>query len=291
MKIVVFGGSGFLGSHVCDKLTDAGYEVTIYDIKKSPWIKKNQKMIIGDILDAQKVRDTVSNADFVFNFAGIADIDDARTRPVETVQYNILGNTIILDACATENVDRIIYASTVYVYSESGGFYKCSKQASELYIENFYKQYKLKYTILRYGSLYGPRTDIRNGIHNFVYQALKNKKIVYYGSPNAVRQYIHVVDAARLSVEILKPDYTNRHITLSGSETLKISQLFKMIEEISGQKIEIEYNSSGEHPHYDLTPYSYSPKVGMKLSSPYYVDLGEGILRVVENIHQILESE
>ena len=289
MKITVFGGSGFLGSHVSDKLTDSGYDVTIYDLKKSSWLKENQKMIIGDILDKKKVQNAVINADFVFNFAGISDIDDAKTHAIETVQYNVLGNTIILDACVKEKVRRIVYASTVYVYSETGGFYKCSKQASELYIDNYNKQFKLNYTILRYGSLYGPRADIKNGIHNFVYQGLKNKKIIYYGNPNAIRQYIHVADAARLSVEILKPEYENQHIILTGSETLKISQLFKMIEEISGQKIKIEYNAGGEHPHYDLTPYSYSPKVGMKLTSPYYVDLGQGMLKVIESIHQMLE--
>ncbi|MDH5719787.1 MAG: NAD(P)-dependent oxidoreductase [Spirochaetia bacterium] len=284
MNIVVFGGAGFLGSHVCDKLSEVGHSVTIFDIRESPYKRDNQEMIVGDILDAESIRLAIKGKDIVFNFAGIADIEEAKTKPLDTVRYNVLANVMILDECRLANVSRFVYASTVYVYSKVGGFYRASKQASELYIENYLEQYNLDYTILRYGSLYGPRSDEKNGIYRFIKQALTEGEIHYYGTENALREYIHVEDAARLSVEILKPKYKNQHIVITGTEMLKVSQLFQMLREITNKDFNIFYETSNDHPHYEMVPYSYMPKVGMKLVNPYHVDLGQGLIQVVETV-------
>jgi len=291
MKVTVFGGSGFLGSHVCDKLTDAGHEVAIFDIKPSPWLRPDQKMITGDILNQEAVGNAVENASVVFNFAGIADIGQATERPVDTVRYNILGNSIILDACRKFDVDRYIFASSVYVYSNSGGFYRCSKQACELYIETYYESFGLEYTILRYGSLYGPRSDENNAIYNFVLQALKEKKISYFGAPESLREYIHVEDAAMASIEILKPEYANESIVLTGHQPMEVGNVLKMISEMLGEEIKFEFERNPNNVHYKITPYSFNPKVGMKLAPPLHVDLGQGILRVIEDIHKKLNPE
>lgn len=291
MKIIVFGGSGFLGSHVCDKLSDAGYKVTIFDLKSSPWLRSDQEMIVSDILKDDDVNKAVKGAHAVYNFAGIADIGEANVRPVDTVRYNIWGNTIILEACRKADVKRYIYASTVYVYSKSGGFYRCSKQACELYIETYFKNYGLEYTILRYGSLYGPRADKRNAIYRFVQQALREKKISYFGSPEALRDYIHVEDAAVCSVEILKPEYANESIVLTGHQPMKVGNVLRMIAEMLDQDIEFEFEHNPSRNHYEVTPYSFSPNVGKKLAPPLHVDLGQGILRVIEDVHKKLHPE
>lgn len=291
MKITVFGGSGFLGSHVCDKFSEAGHEVTIFDIKPSKWLLSTQKMIEGDILDDNMVNRTVEGAQVVLNFAGVADIGEANIRPVDTVRYNILGNTIILEACRKNKVERYVYASTVYVYSKSGGFYRCSKQACELYIENYFDNYGLEYTILRYGTLYGPRADEKNSIYRFILQALMEKKITYGGNPEALRDYIHVEDAAISTVEILKKEYTNQSIVLTGPQPMKVGNLLTMIAEMLKQDIEIEFENNPKHAHYQITPYSFSPKVGKKLSSLLHVDLGQGLLRVIEEVHKNLHPE
>ena len=216
MKVTVFGGSGFLGSHVCDKLSDVGHKVTIVDREESIWLREDQKMIRGDILNEDDVEKAVTKADIVFNFAGISDIGTANERAVDTVKYNVLGNTIILDACVQAKIRRYIFASSVYVYSNAGGFYRCSKQACEAYIENYREVYGLESTILRYGSLYGPRADEKNTIYRFVQEALEKGEIHYYGSPKTLREYVHVEDAARSSVEIIKPEYANEYIICSG---------------------------------------------------------------------------
>lgn len=288
MNIIVFGGSGFLGSHVCDKLSDAGHTVTIFDIAGSRYLRDDQKMIVGDILDEEKVKQAVKGKDIVFNFAGIADIGQANNRPVDTVKYNILGNTILLEACCDSEVKRFVFASSAYVYSKSGGFYRCSKQACELYIEMFNKNYGLEYTILRYGSLYGPRAGADNAIFRFVAQALKENKISYEGSPESLREYIHVEDAALCSIEILKPDYKNQNILLTGHQSITVGNVLKMIAEILGKDIEFVFEKDLATKHYEITPYSFNPRIGKKLTTPFHEDLGQGILRVIEE--QYLEK-
>jgi len=291
MKIIVFGGSGFLGSHVCDKLSQAGHDVYIYDIVKSSWLRSDQTMIEGDILNDVDVGKAVKDADAVFNFAGIADIGDANGRPVDTVKYNILGNTILLEACRLNAVKRYVYASTVYVYSKSGGFYRCSKQASELYIENYHETYGLEYTILRYGSLYGPRSDNKNAIYRFVKEAIEKGTMTYYGTPDALREYIHVEDAALSSVEILKSDYANQNIVLTGNQPMTVKNVFNMIAEMIGGNIKFVFNQDPNNGHYMITPYSFSPKMGKKMVPSVQFDLGQGVLHIMENVHRELNPD
>ena len=81
-KVVVFGGSGFLGSHVADELTGRGYEVIIFDMVESSYLQKGQKMIVGNILDREQVKNAINGVDFVYHFAAIADIQEAKENPV-----------------------------------------------------------------------------------------------------------------------------------------------------------------------------------------------------------------
>lgn len=284
MNIAVFGGSGFLGSHVCDKLSDAKHKVLVVDKAQSPYLRNDQEMCIGDITDSAFVEDICKDIDTVFNFAGIADLSDADFDPVKTAQINVMGNIYLLDACRKANIKRYIFASSLYVYGQYGGFYRCSKQSSELFIDEYYKKYGLEYTILRYGSLYGPRADMRNGIYKFVKQALTENKITYYGSSQAIREYIDVEDAALMTVDILKDEYINSNILLSGTQPLQVSELFFMIGEILGKKLDIEYQDHAENTHYVVTPYSFMPKVGKKMNSTLYTDLGQGLLKVMDEV-------
>jgi UDP-glucose 4-epimerase len=185
-------------------------------------------------------------------------------------------------------VKRYVFASSVYVYSNSGGFYRCSKQACELYIENYNEVFSLEYTILRYGSLYGPRADERNAIYRFVKEALEKQKISYLGSPNALREYIHVEDAARSSVDILHPKFANEHIILTGHQPMRVGDLLSMISEILQKPLDLNYQQNPNKDHYEITPYSFNPKIGKKLVSSAHVDLGQGILKVIEDLHQDL---
>ncbi len=291
MKVTVFGGSGFLGSHICDKLSDAGHEVTIFDVRTSPWLRDEQNMITGDILDLPAVEAAVAGAEAVYNFAGIADIGEAGSRPVDTAKFNILGNVHVLEACRKAGVKRFIFASSLYVYSKAGGFYRCSKQAGELYIENYRQVYGLEYTILRYGSLYGARSDKRNAIYRFVREALETGTISYYGLPTALREYIHVEDAADCSVEILAPEYADTNIVLTGDRPMRVGDLLKMIAEMLGRDITFDFQGDGKSGHYEITPYSFNPKTARKMVPRLSVDLGQGILHTIEDVHRELHPD
>ena len=190
--ITVLGGSGFIGSHVADQLSQEGYRVRILDQVASSWKKEGQEMIIGDLLDKNLLNKAIAGSDMVYNFAALADLDIARDKPIETAEINIMGNIQALEACRANGIKRFIFASTVYVYSREGSFYRCSKQAAESYIEEYQRIFNLDYTILRYGSLYGPRADMSNGLFRIVKNALDTGVVRYEGSPETLREYIHV---------------------------------------------------------------------------------------------------
>ena len=286
MKAIVFGGSGFLGSHVADVLTKRGFDVVIFDIHPSQYIQNGQEMIVGSILDREKVKNAVASCDVVYNFAGIADIDEAKHKPIETVEINILGNTTILEACRIYNVKRFIFASSVYVYSAAGSFYRSSKQACESIIENYYETYGLPYTILRYGSLYGPRSDERNWIYRILRQAITEGKITRDGDGEELREYIHVEDAARCSVDILSEEFENQYVILTGYQQIRIKDLMIMVREMLENRIELEFLPSESSVHYEITPYSFNPKIAKKLVSEYYLDMGQGLLQCLRDIYK-----
>lgn len=286
MKAIVFGGSGFLGSHVADALTKAGYEVTVFDLTESPYLQAGQNMIVGNILERDMVRRAVKGCEVVYNFAGVADLEKAKEKPVKTVEINILGNTIILDACRENDVKRFVFASSLYVYSKTGSFYRSSKQACELIIENYHEDYGLPYTILRYGSLYGPRADETNWIYKIINQAITEGKITRYGDGEELREYIHVEDAARCSVDILSKEFENEYVILTGYQQMKIKNVMKMINEMLENKIELEFLPANSNLHYEITPYSFSPKIAKKYVSKYYLDIGQGLLQCLEEAYK-----
>ena len=291
--VTVLGGAGFLGSHVCDALSNAGYHVRIFDLHKSPYLREDQEMFQGDLMDREKLVKVVKGSEAVFNFAGIADIDDAYNRPFETCRLNVLGNLNAMEASYEAGIRRFVFASSVYVYSNSGSFYRASKQASEGFIEAYQERYGMEYTVLRYGSLYGPRSDRRNGIYRLITQALENKTIHYGGTGEELREYIHVYDAAKASVHILDPQFANQHVILTGSEKLKIKQMMEMIQEMlsSFQPVQLEFHSSQVAGHYTITPYNFHPKMGNKFLVNPHVDLGQGVLEVINEVYQELHPE
>lgn len=285
MKAVVFGGAGFLGSHVADALTEKGYEVYVFDRVESKYLGSHQRMIVGDILDETRVNEAVKNAEYVYHFAGIADIKKANEKPIDTVRYNILGTTYILDACIKYGVKRFVYASTIYVYSEHGGFYRSSKQACELLIENYSKIFGLKFSILRFGSLYGTRANEFNFIYNAIKQAITEKKIVRKGDGDEVRDYVNVLDAASASVEILERGFENSYVMITGTQTMKVREILEMIREMLNNEIEIEYIGEKLEGHYEITPYNFRPRVAKKYVPKYYHDLGQGILDCLYDVY------
>lgn len=285
MKIAcVLGGSGFLGSHVADKLSDSGYRVRIFDERPSKWIRIDQEMILGNLLDQNEVDRAIHGAEVVYNFAALADLNEGLDKPLETVRLNVLGNVHVMEACRKNDVKRFVYASTVYVFSRNGGFYRCSKQASEHYVEEYQRAYGLDYTILRYGSLYGPRADSSNGMYQIVKKALEKGLLEYEGSPDSLREYIHVEDAALASVAALADDFRNQSVVLTGQEPMRVVDMLEILAEILGLNDAVKVIPGAQPGHYVRTPYAYQPKLGRKYVLPMHVDLGQGLIQLIDDV-------
>lgn len=290
-KVVVFGGSGFLGSHLSDQLSARGYEVIIFANALSTYLRDDQKMVIGDITDQELIRETIKGSSYVYHLAAIADIKEAQDDPVLTVKVNVLSTVYILDACREHKVKRFIYGSTIYVYSDHGSFYRSSKQSSELFIENYQEIYGVNYTILRYGSLYGPRANHFNFINNIINQAIVEKVIKRKGDGNELRDYIHVVDAAEASVNILDENFANSNIMITGHSSLRVRDLLNMVKEMFNNKIEIIYEDEVMEGHYEITPYSFKPTIAKKYILNHYHDLGQGILDMIYKNYEDLAKD
>ena len=248
-------------------------------------------MFVGDLLDNSALSDAVRGCEIVYNFAALADLNEALDKPIETVRVNVLGNACVLETCRKHGVGRFVYASTVYVYSRQGGFYRCSKQAAEHYVEEYRDSYGLDYTILRYGSLYGPRADVSNGLYRVVRKAMETGVVSYVGSADALREYIHVEDAARASVAALGEEFRNQSVVLTGHEAMRVLDLLEMLSEILGLDKPVQFEEIAQPGHYVRTPYAYQPKLGRKYVPPLRVDLGQGLIQLIDEIRRGMHDD
>ena len=283
-KVLVTGSSGFIGSHVADALEKHGFQVILFDAIPSKYKTKSQKEFIGDILNPDDISKAMKDCQYVFHFAAQADIGSSSNDPTKTIHNNIIGTQNILEMARRSNIKRVLFASTIYVYSELGSFYRVSKQACEKIIEEYQSEFGLDYTILRFGSLYGPRANDFNAIRSFLINAIKEKKIIRRGDGEELREYIHVKDAARLSVVALKEKHKNKHLIITGNQQIKVKDLLTMIREIFNGEIEIKFDLEEELHHYEITPYNYKPQVAQKITSDTFYDLGQGILDLLYDL-------
>ena len=266
-KIIVLGGSGFIGSCLADQLALTGkYKVVIADIVKKKKLIRNQIFYKVNLLKIKNNKSIFNNVDYVFNFAALADLDDASNKPLETAYINILGTINALIISKKYLIKKFIHASSIYSTSEHGGFYGVSKRAAEDYIEKFNKKYNLKFTILRFGSIYGPGGDIKNGVNKIIDYAIKTKKLQYKGSKNAARRYIHVEDASKVCIEVMKKKYDNKYLTITGKKKIKVTKLMKVLSKILNIKNNnIIYKNYLQDGHYIIEPKKFRFKKGNNL--------------------------
>ena len=123
-------------------------------------------------------------------------------------------------------------------------------------------------------------------MYRYLQQALAQGRIRCSGTGDELREYIHVRDAAKLSVEILSDSYRNRHIIITGHHPMKFRELLSMISEMLGGKISIEFDAEHNPAHYTLTPYTFVPKIGQKLTTNCYTDVGQGLLECMQELSE-----
>ncbi|MEP5338901.1 MAG: NAD-dependent epimerase/dehydratase family protein [Algibacter sp.] len=288
-NVLVFGGFGFLGYYLLKELISRDYNVIVADIKSNDEFVDVVKYISCDISEKKQVEAVFENQsyDIVYNLAGFANLDFAIKEPLKTMKLNIIGNMYVLDACVKAGVKKFVYASSAYAMSNKGSFYGISKLASEKIIEEYHEKYNLDFTILRYGSVYSERDYDNNYIYNVVKNAVLEKKIDHKGDGNEIREYIHAGDAAKLSVDVIECNtFNNVHVILTGTERMKRSELFDIINEILNNKIEINYSESKSQNHYKFTPYSFEPSLSRKLIANPHIDMGQGLLECIRSVHK-----
>jgi UDP-glucose 4-epimerase len=115
-----------------------------------------------------------------------------------------------------------------------------------------------------------------------------NGKVSYEGNPEALREYIHVEDAARASVTALAEEFCNESVVLTGHQPMKVLELMKMLAEIMGIPGAVDFRNESNPGHYVRTPYAYQPKLGRKYTPPLHVDLGQGLLQLIDEVRAAL---
>ncbi len=253
---LVTGGSGFIGSHVVDKLLDAGHKVTVVDHRVKPhrWDIEFKDV---DIVDLASVLQATKGVDFFFHLAAISNVNHAFENPVYATELNIQATVNCLEAARQNKVKRFIFASTVWVYSGSpeedvdesspfvlpgaGHIYSSSKIAAEFLIHDYWNLYEVPFTILRYGIPYGPRMRRELVLPIFLRKAFANEPITITGDGSQYRNFVYVEDMADAHILSLDEAAKNEVINLEGMRPVTIKEMAETVRDLANPGLEIQY--------------------------------------------------
>lgn len=220
MKILVTGSSGFIGSHLVDRLLQDGHTVYAHDLLPLTNLEwKHKKLLqwsIGNITDKGEALRIAYNMDVIYHLAQPSDIDIVQDNPLKFISDCIMGTALMLDAAV--KVKRFIYASSTYVYGTQGHLYTTTKKCCESLIKDWHTLYGLPYTMLRLGTVYGG-TGSRCVVDKFVETALANKgdtikPLTIHGSGEQARRFIHIDDIVEGMVKAMQPQSESKTYTL-----------------------------------------------------------------------------
>ena len=166
-----------------------------------------------------------------------------------TVEYNILGTIHLLDECRKQGVGRFILASTVYIYDERGHLYTTCKISSEMLCRDYGNLYGLPYTILRYGTAYGPGNRDADVVSIFVRRALEGKNLIIRGSGDQKRHFIYIEDLAEGNLVSLAPTAVNQTYPLVGPHAITIKALAEMVKQAVSENVQIDFEPPREDDH------------------------------------------
>jgi len=238
MNVLVTGGSGFIGSHIVDSLMESGYAVRVLDIK--PPFRKDVVFFKGSILSLNDIKKSLKDIDVVYHIGGFSNIDLVKDNPLATIRLNVLGTSNLLEISREKKIKRFIFASSVYVHDLKGHLYTTSKMASEFLCKNYQTLYGLPYTILRYGTVYGPRSRDADVISIFVRKALDSGEIAIYGSGRQRRNFIFAKDAAEGSVKAIAGIAENKTYCIAYPRSFTINSLARTVKKVVNSKVKIQ---------------------------------------------------
>ena len=249
--ILITGGSGFIGLHL-SKYLKKNYVVTVYDIKNPD--DNDIKFILGDINDGKKLLQACHGIDIVIHLAAVVGVKNTEDDPITTLNTNIIGTKNVLEACARNNVKKVILASSSEVYGEPKILpideshipmpvtaYGISKLASEEYLKSYAKMYDFKYSILRFFNVIGQGQAVDFVFPEFINSALKNEHITIHGSGLQIRAFCHVDDICQ-GIQKVIPRSDNETFNLGNdSEPISIENLAKKIITVLNSQSSIRY--------------------------------------------------
>jgi UDP-glucose 4-epimerase len=296
MKIGVTGGSGFIASHVVDQLVADGNEVVVIDHRVRP-----HRDDVGfediDILNLSALIQATKGCDYLFHLAAVSNVNYAHKYPVYTVDLNINGTANVLEAARLNGVRRVLFASTVWVYTgtrggglltedepfylpDAGHIYTSSKIASEMIIHNYWQLYRQPFTILRYGIPYGPRMREELVIPIFIRKALRGETITIQGDGSQYRNYVYIDDLARAHLLALSAKAENQVYNLEGREKISIKDIADTLNGVLGGGVRVEYVPArpGDYGGKEVS----AQKIFRELEWEPKIDFAEGMRRTVE---------
>lgn len=208
MKVLVTGGSGFVGRYVCENLRARGCHVTVYDTTKPAFAAfPGVGFIEGSVLDAVKLTRAIENADCVMHLAGILGTAETIENPLLPAKVNILGSLTVFEAC--RRFDRRgcnIGVGNHWMQNS----YAITKNAAERFALMYNKEFTTEIAVVRGLNAYGPyqkSAPVRKVIPNLILPALRGEDLTIYGSGEQVMDFIYVSDLAEILVRALLDDH------------------------------------------------------------------------------------
>lgn len=264
---IIFGGNGFIGSHLAEGLIKRGYSVRIFD--KFPSGTRNLSNIIedievisGDFLNKESVSDALDGMDILFHYISTTNPATSVDNPIYDIKTNIVGSIQLFQSAIEADVTRIIYPSSGgTIYGETGGGpinesqplnpvnpYAISKLAIERYLYYFKEKFDVDFTILRYSNPYGERQNpyAKQGvIPIFLNKILKGESPVIYGDGTATRDYIYIKDAIDATIAVLTSDTKERVLNIGSGQETSLNDLIKVICEVTNKSCQPVYIDEG----------------------------------------------
>jgi len=261
MKLLITGGAGFIGSHLCDKYTKEGHNVLCLDNFMSGNLMnikhlldcRNFKLIKGDIRDFNSLEKIMRDVDVVFHLAAQIHVDRSYIEPQLTYEVNVIGTQNILEVARIYDAKRVIYASTSEVYGSAQHVpideshplnaphpYGASKIAADRMCYAYMQTYGMNISILRLFNIFGPRQrDIGYGgvISIFARRVLSNMSPIIFGDGLQTRDYTYIEDAIRAYDLLLKHDEPiTEPINFGSGREVSILDLANMVIEFCGKE-------------------------------------------------------
>jgi len=262
MKILITGGNGFIGSHLCEFLTNEGYEVTSLDIKFGSNTKHlDCKKITLDI-NQNSISEVIQDSDLVIHLAAISRVDDAQANPIKCFEVNVMGVLRILEALKNSNT-RLIFSSSREVYGEPNSVpvkesdqrnplsvYGSSKLAAEQLLKTYSELYGLKFVTLRLANVYGSDRDLpQRVIPRFIDSSRKNIPLTINGG-NQIIDFTFIDDVIDGINKVIKKisndglDYCEQEYNFSTTVGTSIADLAKLIKKIFNSNSELTFNKA-----------------------------------------------